>query len=263
MLRIPPEVQTPRGASELKLSAELKHHYDHYYDGESEWRRLGAIDKAKNVIRACEMTPHRRVLDIGAGDGALVNELGSRGFAEEYYALEVSESAVEIMRRKGLPDLKEATLFDGYTIPYEDFRFDLAIMSHVLEHVEHPRLLLKEAGRVAQHVFVEVPLEDTLRSPSNFHFTHTGHINFYSYKGIRRLVQSTGFEIVRQGVVNPSFETLKFRTGRKSLITYPIREGFLRFAPRIARSLFVYHCYLLARRISGSERASNDADLSG
>jgi hypothetical protein len=43
-------------------------------------------------------------------------------------------------------NLAEARTYDGYRIPYGDKRFDLAVLSHVVEHLEHPRLLLYEAS---------------------------------------------------------------------------------------------------------------------
>ena len=45
--------------------------------------------------------------------------------------------------------LVESKLFDGARVPYPDNSFDLAYMSHVVEHLEHPRQLIYEAARVA------------------------------------------------------------------------------------------------------------------
>lgn len=50
-----------------------------------------------------------------------------------------------------------------------DGSFDLAIQSHVLEHVEYPRVVSHEAARVADYVFVEVPLELNRRTAEHFH----------------------------------------------------------------------------------------------
>ena len=37
----------------VSASEEFRRHYDDYYTGgEHEWRRLGAIDKADNIVRA-------------------------------------------------------------------------------------------------------------------------------------------------------------------------------------------------------------------
>ena len=68
---------------------------------------------------------------------------------------------MEAIRAKNIPGLFDCKVFDGYTIPYDDNAFDLVVLSHVVEHVEHPRKLLYEAKRVARYVFIEVPLEAT------------------------------------------------------------------------------------------------------
>ena len=50
------------------VSDRLKTNYDNYYDdGESEWRRLGAIDKVNNIANLCENYPHSDTLEIGSG----------------------------------------------------------------------------------------------------------------------------------------------------------------------------------------------------
>ncbi len=234
----------------ILLNEKLKQNYDEYYGGESEteWRRLGAIDKAHNVITACKAIPHDTIVEIGAGEGSLLQELAGHKFGKEIYALEISESGVDVIRKRCIEDIKEVQLFDGYSIPYDDNRFDLAILSHVVEHVEFPRLLICEAGRVARHVFIEVPLEDTVRAPQDFKLTRTGHINFYSYKNIRKLVQSSGFDIICQKLSNQSFAVHKYLYGNKALLKYAIREVFLCLAPKIARIFLVYHCHLLLKR---------------
>ncbi|MCD4670763.1 MAG: class I SAM-dependent methyltransferase [Actinomycetia bacterium] len=71
-------------------------------------------------------------------------------------------------------------MFDGYSIPYDNAHFDLAILSHVIEHVEYPRRLLRKAGRVALYVFVDVSLEDTIRFTRDVRFSRTDHINLQS-----------------------------------------------------------------------------------
>lgn len=149
----------------FEVSDALRDNYaDYYADGElGAWRRLGAIDKAANVIGLCGAVPHDRVADVGAGDGIVLEMLAAGGFGSRYHAFEISPSGVEAIGRRAIPNLAEAAVFDGYSLPADDDAFDLAILSHVVEHVEFPRRLLAEAGRVARHVFVEVPLEDNLR----------------------------------------------------------------------------------------------------
>jgi len=159
----------------ITISDHLRTNYQDYYeDGDSEWRRLGAIGKVNNIVSLCGDLPHSSILEIGAGEGSILKRLSELEFGEELYALEISPSGVETIKNKRISRLIECKVFDGYHVPYDSDRFDIAILSHVVEHVEHPRQLLYEASRVAKYVFIEVPLEDTVRLPRDFVFDKVG-----------------------------------------------------------------------------------------
>jgi 2-polyprenyl-3-methyl-5-hydroxy-6-metoxy-1,4-benzoquinol methylase len=233
----------------LAVGTKLKENYDAYYDGESEWRALGAIDKVGNIQSQCRDIPHATVLDVGSGEGSLLKRLSDLNFGQDLYSVEISQSAVATILQRDIPRLRECQLFDGYQIPYDNRRFDLAIISHVLEHVEHPRQMLHEAARVARHVFVEVPLEDTIRLKPDFVFDRVGHINSYSRKTIRRLIQSCGLEVLSQTVTNPSLAVHKYYSGRSGVVKYAVKDIVLRASARIAASLFTYHCSILCTKV--------------
>lgn len=233
----------------VPTSEQLRFSYaDYYRDGDSEWRRLGAIDKANNVIALCAPLRPRKVLEIGAGEGSLLKRLSQLNFGEQLFGLEISPSGVKTILGKGIERLAECRLFDGYDIPYGPDSFDIAILSHVVEHVEHPRELLYEAARVAPFVFVEVPLEDTLRLPNDYVPDSVGHINFYSPKTIRRLLQSSGLRVRSQITVNPSVDVYRFRKGPRGSLTYHIKESLLKLSPALATLLLEYHSALLCER---------------
>lgn len=229
-------------------SHQLNNNYEDYYEsGDSEWRRLGAIDKVSNIISLCGNMPHTSILEIGAGEGSILNRLSELSFGEKLYALEISSSGVVAINSKKISRLTDCLIFDGYDIPYSDQKFDLAILSHVIEHVEHPRRLLYEAVRVAKYVFIEVPLEDTLRLKKDFVFDKVGHINFYSPITIRRLIQTCNLEVLSQTVTNPSKAVHKYRLGRKGLPNYYIREYLLKALPGLAIRIFTYHSSLICQ----------------
>ena len=133
--------------ADVSLSSKLKENYDSHYSGVSEWRWLGAIDKVGNIIRLCRAIPHKRILEIGSGEGSILQRLSDLNFGDALYSVEISQSAVETILGRSIPHVAECQLYDGYDIPYGDAQFDLAILSHVLEHVEYPRRLLNEAAR--------------------------------------------------------------------------------------------------------------------
>jgi SAM-dependent methyltransferase len=235
--------------TDLKVSDYLVENYENYYqESEIRWRELGAIDKCSNIQQLCSELPHRTILEIGAGDGSILKRLAELGFGEKLFALEIVPNAVSKINQLGIPTLAECKLFDGYHIPYEDNSFDLVILSHVLEHAEYPRKLVYEASQVAKNVFIEVPLEDTIKLPPNFTFTKTGHINAYSPKTIRRLIMSCRMEILQQVTTNPSKEVLVYRYGKKGLLQFYLREIMLKVFPKLATQLFTYHLALTYKK---------------
>jgi SAM-dependent methyltransferase len=231
------------------VSPDLHRHYDRYYaDGASEWRRLGAIGKAENVLALCGQIRRDSVLEIGAGEGALLARLSELGFGRWLHAAEISESGVREIRARGIPGLAACERFDGVTLPWPDDSFDLALLSHVLEHAEHPRRLLAEAARVAGAVFVEVPLEDNWRLPRNFAPDAVGHINFFRPRSLRRFVQTCGLEVLAEKVAVPSREAMVFRSGRLGALAWGAKTLALRAVPALATRLATYHGALLCCR---------------
>lgn len=199
-------------SSDLRLSPTLSMVYDEVYDDAIlEWRSLGAKSKAENILSVCAGNTFSRVLDCGAGEGSVMAHLSDAGFSQEFYAVEISKSALEQLQKKAIPALTEALKFDGYSIPYEDDFFDLVYCSHVIEHVEHPRLLLRELKRVAKKVALEVPLDYTPGADKNIaHFLSYGHINIYTPTTFRFLLRSEGMEILDECYSRTSDEVIRY-----------------------------------------------------
>lgn len=186
--------------------------YNDFYTGdEVEWRMLGAKTKAQNLIEVCKGINPGKVLEVGAGDGSILHYLNEWGFAESLYALEIAESGVSLIEKRKLSRLKAVSTFDGYKIPYEDNAFDLVILAHVLEHVEHERVLIRELKRVAKYLVIEVPLDYRFGVDQRMkHFLDYGHINMYTPTLIRFLLQSEGLEILADKTSLTPIETTQF-----------------------------------------------------
>ena len=146
-----------------------------------------------------------------------------------------------------MKNLVEVIKFDGYSLPYEDQRFDLCIASHVLEHVEHERHFLREAARVARFLFIEVPLEDTLRLGQKGIRNEIGHINFYNYKSLQRLVESCNAEIICQKLFDLPLSIVKYHNTAFDMPKFLLRRGAFLLNGRIASKIFTYHCALLCQ----------------
>jgi SAM-dependent methyltransferase len=239
----------PPDLTSFAVREDLRSIYDEYYLDERtlEWRRLGAVDKAANIVSLCQAVPHQTILDIGCGEGSVLVRLAELDFGGVLHGLEISRTALDAVLARAIPRLAGCEMFDGYRIPHADGAFDLAILNHVIEHVEHPRKLLYEAARVARHVFIEVPLEDNLRLPSHYVPSKVGHINVYSIKTFRMLVETSGLAILAEAVTCSSKEVYRFQAGWKGALARGAINALHRVAPRMAERVFCYHASLLCR----------------
>ena len=227
-------------------------HYRNYYAdrNNSDWRELSARYKAENIISLYTRSGGNsgpNMVELGCGDGAIARELERRGFGRTYVGYEISDSAVEKAQTRNYDNPTKFKLFDGIRSDAEDKSFDLAIVSHVLEHVEDPRMLLREAARISNHVFVEVPLELNIRTSRDFQWTSVGHINLYNPVLIRHLIQSTGLQIQSEQITCVGLPVFTFQRSKiRGIIHWAIKATMLRFLPSVAWRLFTYHGSLLA-----------------
>jgi SAM-dependent methyltransferase len=217
------------------------------------WRALGARAKADHVIALCAhagLRP-RSALEVGCGDGALLAELRERALAPELAGYELSPTAVELARARGLA----VRVFDGGRLPEPDARFDLGILSHVLEHVAEPERLLAETARVAGAVVVEVPLEANLsagRAGKRGGAAEIGHLHRLSRGAVREIVARAGLTVVAELADPLSREAHAFFAATpaqraRAAIKSAVRRGLHRAAPRAAERLFTVHYACLAR----------------
>ena len=149
----------------------------------------------------------------------------------QFLGVDIAAPAVELVEGMNLPNVRGA-LFDGRRLPAEDKSFDLAILSHVIEHVEDTRSLIQEAVRVAPWILVEVPIESTPVLNSLWWFraklgrprtpNDLGHLRFCSRSEWDRLLEQDGLTVVRQ----------RQYTARKDVIMFG-KQGSAAFKARL------------------------------
>jgi SAM-dependent methyltransferase len=196
------------------------------------------------------------VLECGAGEGSILQQLDAAGFCPEMHAVEIAPSGLRAIQRRGLPTLAGALRFNGYNLPYRDKSFDLAILSHVLEHVEHPRLLLRELRRVSRYQVIEVPLDYSPRVDRAVdHYLAYGHLNIFTPALLRFLLRSEGLMPLRDRYDPGRAELQKFQLYRmQGLRRTPLSElrrravaGLValrrQLTPPASRREYRYHAY--------------------
>ncbi len=131
--------------------------YDAYWDAKFERQagRLNPWRRARAAALAAAVDPGARVLEVGCGDGALLQYLieqrGVRGVG-----VDIAPKAVACCRERGL-DVRLADARQPLTAVV-DGRFDYAVLSEVLEHLPDPEALLGELRELVDRaLLVTIP----------------------------------------------------------------------------------------------------------
>lgn len=216
-------------------------YHDYYTDAVAAKRAIAAVQSVDHLLALTDGNLGS-VVDVGSGEGAVLQEIDRRGVASTIDAVEISASGIERINSRHLPSLRSVRSFDGYAIPFPDKSFDTAIAIHVLEHVEHERLFLRELARVAHKVYIEVPLEHTVRLERSIEAGRPyGHINHYTYARFLNLLDTSGLAVQRAKIFANSLAYERFLAGKmKGSIKHAIRSGLLTAAPSLAPKFMVY-----------------------
>jgi SAM-dependent methyltransferase len=136
--------------------------------------------------------PGPEVLNGGAGQGTFSRRLAELGF--EVTSTDVSPEAVELLRERTPGEVLEADLT---SLPFEDERFDAAVLGEVLEHIEDDRGALAEVARVLRPqgvLALSVPANPRLHGPSD---VWAGHVRRYTRQQLLEACSAAGFTVHR------------------------------------------------------------------
>jgi methionine biosynthesis protein MetW len=204
----------------------------------SQWQKLECLNFSKQTILS--LINIGTVLDIGCGDGILLEHLGKKGITG--VGIDISTKAIAICKERRL-NCTRADITDA--LPFADNSFDNVILTDVLEHIFQPKLLLKEGYRVSRkYIFVSVPnfvslparLQVLLGKVPENNTPRDGHVYWMTYRVISDLVSSASFKVERL-IVNTFWEQI------------PIVGLIMKILKNIFPSLFALSFIIQARKI--------------
>src|SRR5690606_19044509 len=151
------------------------------------------------------------LLDVGSGEGSVIELVSKNDKIHSITSLEISDSGIHKIKSKEIQKLNEIIRFDGYVIPL-DKKFNVATCSHVIEHVEHPRILLREIARVSEYQIFEIPIDFSFMVDKKVdYYLGYGHINIYTPSLFKFLLKSEGYEILFEDFIFYNKPSLKYR----------------------------------------------------
>ncbi|MBI4471632.1 MAG: class I SAM-dependent methyltransferase [Acidobacteria bacterium] len=154
--------------------------------------------RAEHLLNRVErILPAGRLLDVGCAIGTELAVGRGRGWTVT--GIELSESSVRIARDAGL-DVRSTPLPET---GFRDHSFDLVTMNHVLEHVAHTPIFMRETRRILSNdglLFISLPNVHAWqfyfrRGAYAWTFHHDHYIHF-SVSTLRTFLKRYGFEII-------------------------------------------------------------------
>jgi 2-polyprenyl-3-methyl-5-hydroxy-6-metoxy-1,4-benzoquinol methylase len=144
---------------------------------------LNFFKETKAILSRVE---YGTILDVGCGEGHLLNYLCRTGMNKKFYAIDLDEKEIEAAK----VNCPFGEFFIGsiLKLPFPDDFADLVICTEVLEHVENPEAAVNELYRVTSHyALLSVPNEPLWRALNimRFHYLKDlgntpGHVNHWS-----------------------------------------------------------------------------------
>lgn len=159
----------------------------------------------------------KKILDIGCFDGTFLSLIENKD--NKLYGLDASNYAVKKSREKGI-NMKQFYFDDMSKIPFSSNFFDLIIAGEIIEHIYDTDFFLEEVRRMLKpkgYLLISTPNLASLGrrlmlllglSPiievSPNEIDSPGHIRYFTFKTLKRLLGKHGFEILvkRSDVLN-------------------------------------------------------------
>jgi methionine biosynthesis protein MetW len=116
-------------------------------------RRPDSLLRPDLAAIAAMIRPGTRVLDVGCGDGALLEHLRAKGV--DGRGIELSQQNVNACVARGLSVMQGDA--DTDLNEYPSGAFDAVILSNTIQATEHPRVVLDHLLRIGRRTAVSLP----------------------------------------------------------------------------------------------------------
>ncbi len=178
----------------MPSSGKLESYYQGYWNGNVatinpstlRYYLAQSINRVSYLKSKIRIVNGIKVLDIGAGSGMFLDAVNHEGFDIDYIAIEPDLIQSKILLKKN----KVKKVFSKIEDLEKGLKFDLIILSHVLEHVSQPNMFIQQISSMLKpngFLYIEVPNQDHL-----FKKEFEPHILFFSETSLERLLKPYG-----------------------------------------------------------------------
>jgi len=173
--------------------------YDKYGSSNPVVRRLMRGFES-NLDQLFELAAPRSLLDVGCGEGVLVEAWAKRLGDGRVVGIDLEEESIQAgWAERQEPNL-EYRVMEAENLPFAEDEFELASAIEVLEHVPDPAHTVAEMARCAErHLLVSVPREPLWRVVNMARGAYwrelgntPGHINHFSRRSFVELLSRHG-----------------------------------------------------------------------
>ena len=189
-------------------------------------------DRRLDLVRSHVPLEGKRILDIGCGIGAYVQQF--RRFTPDVWGIDIEHDRV-LIGSQSSPNLSVAV---GEHLPFKDGSFDMVFLHEVLEHVQDDQQTIREAERVLSpggHIVIFVPNRLYFFETHGFYIGKryvfkllpfinwfpnfirnrlVPHARAYTKGNLLRLLKGTSLKVSAHSYVYPGFDNIVARKPR-------------------------------------------------
>lgn len=162
---------------------------------------LRADKSSKHIIKMSKKYIKGKILDIGAGNGALMKEISLQVSTNDIHGVDLAPRNSSIIEASATK------------LPFENYSFDTIFSTDLIEHLNDNDLdkMLNETNRVLKiggYGIFNTPYNENLDSKTvicpyckeTFHVV--GHCQSFNTQRIKKIFKEKGFELVKYKILN-------------------------------------------------------------
>ncbi len=195
----------------------------------------------------------KRVLDVGCGNGGLVETFTHAGWEARGVEMAPPEHFVsdEVQKKIFIGDVR--------TAPYEPHSFDVITLFHVLEHLPEPRSYLKKARELLSNnglLVIEVPNVASLQARMTrgkwFNLDVPRHVFHFTPISLTTITEQSGFTIEEVSHYSRIYSLFGFLQSLLNLVThrnnilFDLLNGKITWGNYAAQQIRLSDCILTA-----------------